>query len=120
MGLVDQQRDGAPLCVGEVLSRLECAVEQLQEEVGDEDRVVLADGGLGAGDDEDLAAREDAVDVERYRVAQEGVDLAGGDQSLDLVAGWVEGLGGVAAVGDQGGEFAVSSSPWRSVRRRGP
>ena len=65
VGLVDQQRHAAAVGVGELLARLDGAVQELQQQLGDEDRVVLADRGLGAGDDEDLAALEDALEVER-------------------------------------------------------
>ena len=51
-------------------------VQELQQQLGDEDRVVLADGGLGAGDDQDLAALEDLVEVDRVGVAQEGTRAA--------------------------------------------
>ena len=50
---------------------------------------------------------EDLVEVERVGVAQERVDLAGGDEPLELVARRVERLGGPAAVADQGGELVV-------------
>ena len=93
--------------VGQVVAGLDGAVQELQQQLGDEHGVVLADGGLGAGDDQDLAALEDAFEVERDGVAQERVDLAGGDEPLELVARRVERLGGEAAVGEQGGELAA-------------
>ena len=77
----------------------------------DEDRAVLADRRLGAGDDQYLAALDDALEVQRHRVAQESVDLARGDESLDLVAWWVERLGGVATILDQGRELALPVAP---------
>ena len=67
VGLVDQQRHAAAVGLGELLARLDGAVQELQQQLGDEDRVVLADGGLGAGDDQDLAALEDPVEVDRVR-----------------------------------------------------
>ena len=93
--------------LGEVVAGLDGAVQELQQQLGDEDGVVLADGGLGAGDDQDLAAFEDAFEVERDGVAQERVDLAGGDEPFELVARRVERLGGEAAVAEQGGELAA-------------
>ena len=86
--------------------------------MGHEDRVVFADGGFGAGDDEDLAAPQDAVEVEWYGVAQQRVDLVRGDEPLDLVAGRVERLCGVAAVGGQCWELAlpVALGDWASLR----
>ena len=65
MGLVDEQRHAATVGLFELLARLDGAVQELQQQLGDEDRVVLADGGLGAGDDQDLAALEDLVEVDR-------------------------------------------------------
>ena len=107
MGLVDEQRDAPGLVVGLVVAGLEGAVEELQQQLADEHGVVLADGGFGAGDDEHLAAFEDAFEVERDGVAQERVDLAGGDEAFELVARRVERAGGEAAVGEQGGELAA-------------
>ena len=107
VGLVDQQRHAPGLVVGLVVAGLEGAVQELQQQLADEHGVVLADGGLGAGEDEHLAAFEDAFEVERDGVAQERVDLAGGDQAFELVARRVERGGGEAAVGDQGGELAA-------------
>ena len=67
--------------------------------------------GLGAGDDQDLAAlRGSPSRSSGDGVAQQRVDLARGDEPLDLVARRVERLRGVAAVGDQRGELALSSS----------
>jgi hypothetical protein len=93
--------------VGLVVAGLERAVQELQQQSADEDGVVVADGGFGAGEDEHLAAFEDAVEVERDGVAQQGVDLARGDQPFKLVARRVQRRGGEAAVADEGGELAA-------------
>src|SRR4051794_33000122 len=82
-------------------------MEELQQELGDQHRVVLADAGLRAGDDQDLAAFEDRVEVETERVAEDGVDLTRRDQALDLVPRWVERLSRVAAIRDEVRELHV-------------
>src|SRR4051794_10065229 len=86
-------------------------MQELKQKLGDEDRVVLPDSSLGAGHDEDLAAFEDAGEVESVRVPEESVDLARGDQPLELVARWVEGLRGVATVGEQRGKLPLPIRP---------
>ena len=87
VGLVDQQRDSPPLRLGLVVLGLERAVQQLQQQLGDEDGVVFTDGGLGAGDDQDLAALEDPLELDRYGVAQQRVDLARGVSRSSLLRG---------------------------------
>src|SRR5215210_2184403 len=82
-------------------------MKQLQQELRDEHGVVFPDAGLGAGHDQDLAALEDRVEVEAERMAKNGVDLARGDQALDLVPRWVERLRRVAAIRDQVRELHV-------------
>src|SRR5215204_7406116 len=82
-------------------------MEELQQNLCHEHGVVLPDAGLGAGHDQDLAALEDRVEIESERMAKNGVDLARGDQALDLVPRWVERLRRVAAIRDQVGKLDV-------------
>jgi hypothetical protein len=98
VGLVEQQRDLAPLAFGFPLLGLDLAVEQLEEQLQDELGVVFADGGLGGVDDQHLAPLDDAGEVDLLGVTQQQIGFAGGDQPLDLVARRVERLGGEAAV----------------------
>ena len=98
MRFVDQQRDTPALRLGKILLRLQSAVEYLEEELRDDDRVVLADRGLRPRDGEDLAAFEDTLQIDPDRMPEQRVDFARGDQSLELVARRIKRLGGVAAV----------------------
>ena len=75
VGLVDVERHPATLVLGQRLLGLDRALHEPQQQLEEQPGVVLAGDGLGAVDDDHLAAGDRAFEVEAVGVAQHDVDL---------------------------------------------
>ena len=71
-----------------LVEQLQFRNQQLEQQLRAEHGVVFADCGFGAGDDEDRAAGEDVLEIQRIGVAQQRVDqvrVRGGRRAARVV-----------------------------------